>query len=139
LPERPIWRAPFPIPHSPISDLGERATRFLFLVRNRAGQFTEAFDTALAGAGIEVVRIPPRSPEANAFSERWVRIVRSEVTDRILIAGPGHLRAVLKEYVAHYNRRRPHRARRPRPPDGSGITAARLPIWRRPGYDATKS
>jgi transposase InsO family protein len=103
-------------------DLGEQAGRFRFLIRDRAGQFTEAFDAVLAAAGIEVVKIPPRSPRANAYAERWVRTVRSEVTDRMLIAGPRHLRAVLDEYARHYNRHRPHRARNLRPPDyGDGI------------------
>ena len=106
-----------------LMDLGERAARFKFLVRDRAGQFTEAFDAVLASAGIEVVKIPPRSPRANAYAERWVRTIRAEVTDRILITGPRHLRAVLEEYAAHYNRHRPHRARNLRPPDG-GVTAA---------------
>ena len=107
-----------------LMDLGERASRFRFLIRDRAGQFTEAFDAVLADAGIEVVKIPPRSPRANAYSERWVRIVRAEVTDRMLIAGPRHLRAVLEEYVAHYNQHRPHRGRNLRPPDGDhSITA----------------
>lgn len=46
----------------------------------------------LAGAGIEVVKIPPRSPRANAYAERWVRTARAEVTDRMLIAGLRHLR-----------------------------------------------
>lgn len=67
--------------------------------------------------GIEVVKIPSRSPRANAHAERWVRTARSEVTDRMLIAGPRHLRAVLDEYVAHYNQHRPHRARSLLPPD----------------------
>ena len=107
-----------------LMDLGEGAARFRFLVRDRAGQFTEAFDAVLAGAGIEVVKILPRSPKANAFSERWVRTVRAEVTDRMLIAGPRHLRAVLDEYVAHYNRYRPHRGRNLRPPDCDDITMA---------------
>jgi transposase InsO family protein len=107
-----------------LMDLGERAARFRFLIRDRAGQFTEAFDAVLAGAGIEVVKIPPRSPQANAYAERWVRTVRSGVTDRMLITGPRHLRAVLDEYVAHYNRHRPHRGRNLRPPDGGGITAS---------------
>ncbi len=101
-----------------LMDLGERADRFRFLIRDGAGQFTEAFDAVLAAAGIEVVKIPPRSPRANCYAERWVRTARSEVTDRMLIAGQRHLRAVLDEYVAHYNRRRPHRARNLRPPDG---------------------
>jgi putative transposase len=96
-----------------LMDLGERATRFLFLIRDRAGQFSEAFDAVLSAAGIEVVKIPPRSPRANAYAERWVRTARAEVTDRLLIAGSRHLRAVLNEYVAHYNRHRPHRAPEP--------------------------
>ena len=48
-----------------LTDLGERAARFRFLIRDRAGQFTDAFDAVLAGAGIEVVKIPPHSPRAN--------------------------------------------------------------------------
>ena len=100
-----------------LMDLGERAAGFRFLIRDRAGQFTEAFDAVLADAGIEAVKIPPQSPSANAYAERWVRTARAEVTDRILIAGPRHLRAVLGEYVTHYNRHRPHRARNLRPPD----------------------
>ena len=90
-----------------LMDLGERAGRFRFLVRDRAGQFTEAFDAVLAAAGMEVVKIPPRSPKANAYAERWVQTVRAACTDRMLIAGPRHLRAVLDKYAAHYNQHRP--------------------------------
>jgi putative transposase len=68
------------------------------------------------------VKIPPRSPRANAYAERWVRTVRARVTDRVLIAGQRYLRAVLDEYVAHYNQHRPHRARNLRPPDSDDIT-----------------
>jgi putative transposase len=107
-----------------LMDLGERATRFRLLIRDRAGQFTDAFDAVLAAAGIEVVKVPPRSPRANAYAERWVRTVRAECTDWMLIAGPRHLRAVLDEYVAHYNRRRPHRARNLRPPDAGDTATA---------------
>lgn len=64
---------------------------------------------------------PPRSPRANTYAERWVRTARADVTDRMLIAGQRHLRAVLDEYVAHYNRHRPHRARNLRPPDSGDI------------------
>jgi hypothetical protein len=77
-----------------------------------------AFDAVLAGAGIEVVKIPPRSPRANAFAERWARTARAEVTDRMLIAGPRHLRLVLDAYAAHFKRYRPPRARYLRSPDG---------------------
>jgi putative transposase len=109
-----------------LMDLGERAARFRFLIRDRAGQFTEAFDAVLSGTGIEVIKIPPRSPTANAYAERWVRTARAEVTARILIAGPRHLCAVLDEYAEHYNRHRPHRARDLRPPDCEDITTAEM-------------
>jgi putative transposase len=69
--------------------LGERAARFRILLRDRAGQFTGAFGTVLSSAGIEVIEIPPRSLRANADAGRWVRTARAEVTDRMLIAGPG--------------------------------------------------
>ena len=61
---------------------------------------------------------------SNAYAERWVRTARAEVTDRMLIAGPRHLRAVLDEYAAHDNHHRPHRARNLRPPDCDDITMA---------------
>jgi putative transposase len=99
-----------------LMDLGERAAGFRFLVRDRAGQFTASFGAVLAGAGIEVVKIPPRSPRANAYAERFVLTARTEVTDRMLIFGERHLRAILAEYETHYNGRRPHRSRQLRPP-----------------------
>ena len=89
---------------------------FRFLVRDRAGQFTSAFDAVLASAGIEVVKIPPRSPKANAYAERFVLTARKEVTDRMLIFGERHLRTILAQYEAHYNGRRPHRSRQLCPP-----------------------
>jgi transposase InsO family protein len=102
-----------------LRDLDDQASRFRYLIRDRAGQFTAVFDAVLAGAGIEVIKAPPRCPRANAFAERWVRTLRSEVTDRMLIFGQRHLRHVLAEYVTHYNESRPHRALNlspPRPP-----------------------
>ena len=99
-----------------LMDLSDRAASFRFLVRDRAGQFTPAFDAVLAGAGIEVVKIPPRSPKANAYAERFVLTARKEVTDRMLIFGERHLRTILAQYEAHYNGRRPHRSRQLCPP-----------------------
>ena len=99
-----------------LMDLGDRAADFRFLVRDRAGQFTEAFDAVLTAAGIEAVKIPPRSPRANAHAERFVLTARNEVTDRMLIFGERHLRTVLAQYEAHYNGRRPHRSRQLHPP-----------------------
>ena len=99
-----------------LMDLGDRAAGFRFLVRDRAGQFTEAFDAVLADAGIDVVKIPPRSPRANAYAERFVFTARTEITDRMLIFGQRHLQTILAQYEAHYNGRRPHRSRHLRPP-----------------------
>ena len=97
-------------------DLGDRAADFRFLVRDRAGQFTASFDAVLADAGIEAVKIPSRSPRANAYAEKFVLTARTEVTDRMLIFGQRHLRLVLAQYEAHYNGRRPHRSRHLHPP-----------------------
>jgi hypothetical protein len=88
-------------------DLGDRAADFRFLVRDRAGQFTASFDALLASVGIEAVKIPPRSPRANAYAERFVLTARAEVTDRMPIFGQRHLRTILAQYEAHYNGRRP--------------------------------
>ena len=87
-----------------------------FLVRDRAGQFTASFYPVLAGAGIEAVKIPPRSPRANAFCGTLRAHRPAEVTDRMLIFGERHLPLVLTQYAAHYNGRRPHRSRQLRPP-----------------------
>ena len=99
-----------------IADLGERAPEFRFLVRDRAGQFTTSFDTVFADAGITIVKIPPRYLPANAYAQRFVRTVRAELTDRMLIFGQRHLRRVLAEYQSHYNQQRPLSGQGPRPP-----------------------
>jgi transposase InsO family protein len=99
-----------------LTDLGDRAAGFRFLIRDRAGQFTASFDAVLADAGIEVVKIPLRSPRANAYAERFVLTARTEVTDRMLIFGERHLRTTLTQYESHYNGRRPHRSLLLHPP-----------------------
>jgi putative transposase len=99
-----------------LMDLGDRAADFRYLVRDRAGQFTSSFDAVLADVGIKAVKIPPRSPRANAYAERFVLTIRTELTDRILISGERHLRTILAQYETHYNGRRPHRSRQLRPP-----------------------
>jgi putative transposase len=98
-----------------VTELGERAAEFRFLIRDRAGQFTASFDSDFADAGIAAVKIPPRCPQANAFTERFVRTVPAELTDRMLIFGQRHLRHMLSEYARHYNQQRPHRGQQLRP------------------------
>jgi transposase InsO family protein len=92
-----------------LMDLDGHAGRFRLLIRDRDAKFTGAFDSVFAAAGIEVVRIPPRAPKANAFAERWVRTVRTECLDWMLVWNRRHLEQVLAAYVAHYNTARPHR------------------------------
>jgi transposase InsO family protein len=117
-----------------LMNLGDRASAFRFLIRDRAGQFTASFDAALASTGIEAVKIPPRSPRANAYAERFVLTARSEITDRMLIIGERHLRSVLAKYARHYNGRRPHRSRQLHPPrpDYPVADLSRERIKRRP-------
>jgi putative transposase len=117
-----------------LMDLGDRADQFTVLIRDRARQFTATFDTVLADAGITVCKIPPRSPRANAYAERFVLTARTEVTDRMLILNERHLRRVLGEYARHYNGRRPHRALQLRPPrsDRSVVDLAHERIRRKP-------
>jgi putative transposase len=99
-----------------ILDLGERAEAIRYLIRDRAGQITTAFDAVLVDVGIEVLKIPARCPRANAYAERFVLTARTELTDRMLIFGRRHLQHVLDEYTRHYNGQRPHRSRQLRPP-----------------------
>ena len=79
-----------------------------FLLRDRDSKFTISFDEVFKSEGVEVIRLPFRAPRANAYSERWVRTVRWEVLDRMLVFGRLHLERVLVEFVDHYNQARPH-------------------------------
>ena len=99
-----------------LMDLDEQAGRFRFLIRDRDTKFTAAFDAVFAAAGVSVVKIPPRAPRANAYAERWVRTVRSECLDWILIWNQHQLRRILTEYLGHYDAARPHRSLDLQPP-----------------------
>jgi putative transposase len=92
------------------SELEDAGHHFRFLIRDRDAKFTPSFDTVLASIGIETIRTPVASPRANAFAERFVRTVRQECLDHLLVVLQRHLEALLAEYLRHYNEARPHRS-----------------------------
>jgi putative transposase len=79
-----------------------------FLIHDNDTKFTSSFDIVFSSEVIETVHSPFHAPRANAFAERWVRSVRDECLDQILILNENHLRRVLKEYGEYYNHARPH-------------------------------
>jgi transposase InsO family protein len=93
------------------AELEEAGCRFTYLIRDRDAKFTAAFDAVFASTGMTTLPIAPQPPRMNACAERFVRTVRAECTDRMLIAGERHLRAVLSEYIGHYNTGRSHQGR----------------------------
>jgi transposase InsO family protein len=94
----------------------ERGRRLGFLVRDRDAKFWRGFDDVFGSEGVEVLVTPVQAPNANAYAERWVRTVRAECLDWLLIVGRSHLEQVLRVYARHYNAHRPHRALALRPP-----------------------
>jgi putative transposase len=92
-----------------LMDLDDRGRRPRFLVHDRDAKFGRAFDAVLHGEGMRVIRTPMRAPNANAHIERWVGSLRRECLDRLLILSRHQLEYVLRVYVRHYNKRRPHR------------------------------
>jgi putative transposase len=102
---------------------------FRLLIHDRDAKFAGAFDEVFRSEGCKVIRTPVRAPNANAYAERWVRTVRADCLDHLLIVGRRHLERVLRVSVRHYNEHRPHRALRLAPPDRSTpVEQAELPV-----------
>ena len=113
-----------------LTTLREDGKRPRVLIRDRDVKLTNAFDAFFRSEGISVIRTPIAAPKAKAHAERWVGSVRRECLDRILIVSQRHLERVLREYVAHHNTHRPHRALNQQPPIPKPI-----PIRTPPGDD----
>ncbi|MFI7134809.1 integrase core domain-containing protein [Nonomuraea sp. NPDC050153] len=85
-------------------------TKLKFLIRDRGGQFTKAFDAVFADTGLRILKSPPQAPKANAHCERIIGTQRRELLDNMLILNEHHLRRALTRYLQHYNTTRPHRS-----------------------------
>ena len=89
------------------------------LVHDRDKRFGATFDEVFKAEGVKIIRTPWRAPKANAYAERWIRTVRAECLDRVMVLGARHLERLLSTYVKHYNEERPHRGLGLKPPEGS--------------------
>jgi transposase InsO family protein len=88
----------------------ERLHSIRFVLHDRDAKFSGPFDELVRSEGVRVIKTPVRAPQANAVAERWVRSVRNECLDHVLVFGHRHLERVLRDYVAHFNAERPHRS-----------------------------
>ena len=79
-----------------------------FLLHDRDAKFSDAFDAILHDAGVEAIQLPPQSPNLNAFAERWVRSVKEECLDQLILFGERSLRHSLYEYLMHHQHERNH-------------------------------
>ena len=107
--------------------LGERERQVRFVLRDHDAKFSRSFDDVFRAEGAEMLVTPVQTPNANAYAERWIRTVRAECLDWLLIVGRGHLEQVLHVYVQHYNAHRAHRALGLQPPDPAvGLALTRM-------------
>jgi putative transposase len=95
-------------------DLADQGMRVL--IRDRDSKYSGTFDEVLRSGGMRIVKTPVRAPQANAIAERFVRTVRAECLDWLLIVNRRHLERVLRVFIDHYNTQRPHRALELQPP-----------------------
>ena len=112
---------------------GEKPYRFL--IHDRDSIYSSELDSAVKSMGLRILKTPYRAPQANAFCERLVGTIRRECLDLLIPLNERHLRRILKEWVAHYNRGRPHASMGPGIPEPSaGIPAPQMSGYRIP-YD----
>jgi transposase InsO family protein len=82
-----------------------------YLIHDRDGKYCPAFQRIIDTAGVKRVPLPPRSPNLNAYAERWVRSVKEEALSRMILFGEASLRHMLNEYVDHYHQERNHQGK----------------------------
>jgi putative transposase len=82
-----------------------------YLIHDRDGKFCPAFQRIIDAAGVTCVPLPARSPNLNAYEERWVRSVKEEVLSQLILFGERSLRYALTEYVTHFHQERPHQSK----------------------------
>jgi putative transposase len=116
--------------HNLLLRLEDQGRRVRFLIRDRDATFCRTFDDVFGSEDAEVLVTPVQAPNANAYAERWVRTVRTECLDWLLIVGRGHLEQVLRIYAQHYNQHRPHRGVGLKPPDPSAGPTLVGEAWR---------
>jgi len=117
-----------PVPYYPVLYQKEIAGFLLgkrYLLVDRDPLYTTEFRTALERGGVEVVRLPARSPNLNAFAERFVLSIKSECLDRIVPLGERHLRRTVSEFVEHYHRERNHQGLEVRTTEQMGGSVSR--------------
>jgi len=98
----------------------QRLENVRYLIHDRDAKFCGPFDAIIRSEGVRVIETPLRAPGANAVAERWVRSVRNECLDHVLVFGRRHLERVVRAYMAHYNAERPHRSLELAQPVSSG-------------------
>ena len=82
-----------------------------YLLHDRDAKFCAKFGSILRYGGVEPLRLPPSSPNLNAFAERWVRSVKEECLSRLILFGEASLQRALNEYVTHFHAERPHQGK----------------------------
>ena len=115
---------------------------YRYVIHDRDAIFSSGLDTALKGFGVRILKTPVLAPKANSFCERLIGTIRRECLDFLIPLGESHLKRILREWVAHYIRGRPHSSLGPgipEPPQAkvpAGVHRHKLPAGRLPKIDA---